>query len=161
MEEKNQERWDIWSIYFFTSLSFSAPYAKELWRQERRWQYISDLTSWKNLWNVSIQAAMRYYKFLNLKTDSLSNWNNFRPQQQNMHCNSMWSPITSPRRRNQQTYKFLACSKFQWIGVRWRSSQQKKICLNYCDLYTIEIWKGMCISVSFIFSYMMQNLWFK
>ena len=108
-----------------------------------------------------LQCGETQFFIWNLIQRTSFNLNIFRLQHRNMQCKSMWSPITRPQRRNQQTYKFLACSKFQWIGVRWRSSQLKKLCLNYCDLYTNEIWKGMCISVSFIFSYMMQNLWFK
>ena len=123
MEEKNQERCDIWSIYFFHILVFQCPICKRtLKAREKMAEHVRSHKLEKSVECTypGCNAVIQNFKF---KIRSLSNWNNFRPQQQNMHCNSMWSPITSPRRRNQQTYKFLACSKFEWIGVR--AIQQK------------------------------------
>ena len=57
------------------------------------------------------------------RTDS--NWNNFRLHHQRLQCEYMCTDTTNQRKKSQQTYKFLAYSKFEWIGVTCRSSQQR------------------------------------
>ena len=55
----------------FTSLSFSAQYAKGIWRRVNICPNICDPTSRKHLWSVTIRAAKRWDTILNMTSTQL------------------------------------------------------------------------------------------
>ena len=129
MEEKDQERWDIWlRTNYFSHPCLSVWDMQQNSEEKRGYGRTCQISQVERTFAVYLSRLQcgetQFFIWILIERISF-NWNNFRLQHRNMQCKSMWSPITRPQRRNQQTYKFLACSKFQWIGVRWISSQQK------------------------------------
>ena len=127
MEEKNQERWDIWSIYF-SHPSLSVPHMQktsEGKREDGSTYPISQLGKTFGMYLSRLQCGETISLRWNLIKRTDSNWNNFRLHHQRLQCEYMCTDTTNQRKKSQQTYKFLAYSKFEWIGVTCRSSQQR------------------------------------